>query len=191
MGLPRTAPIHVMDYLEAEEASPGRAEYVAGHVHAMTGGTLRHNRIALNTAFALTRRLGGGPCKVFVNDVKLHVQAADSVYYPDVLVFCGLAGPKATLLADATLVVEVTSDSTASIDRREKLAAYQKLPGLRAYWVLDHEAVRAEVHRRGADGFWTTTELEAEGLLAAADYGAAADSEPLRLGVLYDDTGLP
>jgi hypothetical protein len=31
------------------------------------------------------------PCQVFINDRELHIQAADSVYYPDVFVHCGSA----------------------------------------------------------------------------------------------------
>ena len=55
---------------------------------------------------------------------------------------------------DAALVVEVLSDSTAEIDRREKLVAYQKLPGLRAYWIVSQAEQRVEVHSRDAEGRW-------------------------------------
>ncbi len=51
--------------------------------------------------------------------MKLHVQAADSVYYPDVLVYCGSSSPMAKkMVHDALLVVEVVSESNAGIDRR-------------------------------------------------------------------------
>lgn len=82
-------PIDVVDYLAMDEASALRHEYVGGSVHAMTGGSKRHNRIGLNIASALLQRMQGAPCAVFFNDMKLHVQAADSVYYPDVFVHCG------------------------------------------------------------------------------------------------------
>ena len=55
---------------------------------------------------------------------------------------------------DATLAAEVLSDSTADIDRREKLVAYQKLPGLRAYWIVSQAEQRVEVHSRDAEGRW-------------------------------------
>ena len=180
MSIALRKPLDLAGYLAAEESAPVRHEYLGGHVYAMTGGTLRHNRIALNIASALMRELAATPCQVFINDVKLHVQASDSVYYPDVLVHCG-GGPAGDvkLLRDAALIVEVLSESTAQTDRREKRAAYQRLPGLRAYWIISQDEQRAELHLRDADGSWGTRlcgageRLPAPGLLAA-DFPLAA-----------------
>ena len=159
-------PVDLGDYLLAEDTSPLRHEYLGGYVYAMTSGTLRHNRVALNIASALLHALAGTACQVFINDVKLHVQAADSVYYPDVLVHCG-GGPAndAKRLTDAALIVEVLSDSTAQTDRREKRAAYQRLNSLRAYWIISQDEQRAEVHLRDAHGAWGTRLCSAADLL--------------------------
>jgi Uma2 family endonuclease len=152
------APLPLFDYLEREDTSEVRHEYVGGEVHAMVGGTLRHNRISMNIAHLLADRLGGTPCQVFMEGVKLHVQAADSVYYPDVIVHCGLSvAGDAKVLQDAALVVEVLSESTMEIDRREKLVAYRKLPGLRGYWIASQTEQRVEVHERDAAGQWKAT----------------------------------
>ena len=73
---------------------------------------MRHNRISGNVMLALGDHFEGTPCQVFVSGVKPHVQATDSVYYPDVFVYCGSAianGEK--LVDDALLVVEVASES--------------------------------------------------------------------------------
>jgi Uma2 family endonuclease len=149
------APIALFDYLEREETSEVRHEYVGGEVHAMVGATLRHNRVSMNIARVLSDRLDGTPCQVFMQDVKLHVQAADCVYYPDVIVYCGSnVADDTKVLQDAALVVEVLSDSTMEIDRREKLAAYRKLPGLRGYWIISQTEQRVEVHARDATGQW-------------------------------------
>ena len=145
------APLHLFDYLALEDASEVRHEYVGGEIHAMVGGTMRHNRIAGNIYRLLASRLEGTPCQVFMEGMKLHVQAADCIYYPDVFVHCGSAvAGDAKLVHDAALVVEVLSDSTAEIDRREKLVAYRKLPGLRAYWIVSQDEQRVEVHERDA-----------------------------------------
>lgn len=149
------APIALFEYLQREETSEVRHEYVGGEVHAMVGGTLRHNRIAMNIARALSDRLHGTPCQVFMEGVKLHVQAADCVYYPDVLVHCASGVADDTkVLQDAALVVEVLSESTMEIDRREKLAAYRKLPALRGYWIVSQNEQRFEVHERDEAGHW-------------------------------------
>jgi Uma2 family endonuclease len=158
MAQPLCALVNLFDYLDGEEASEVRHEYVGGVVHAMVGGTLRHNRVAGNIYRALVERLEGSPCQAFIENVKLHVQAADSVYYPDVIVHCGSGvADAASMLHDAALVVEVLSDSTMETDRREKLVAYRKLPGLRGYWIVSQAEQRVEVHERDATGQWQAT----------------------------------
>ncbi len=187
------APIHLFDYLADEDASERRHEYVGGSMHAMTGGTMRHNRIALNAAAALMQGLSGRPCQVFINDMKLHVQSADSVYYPDVFVYCGspLAGGR-KVVQDATLIIEVLSESTAEIDRREKLLAYQKLPGLQAYWIVSQEERRIEVHSRAADGRWQAMAYGSGETLPAVAILGGNDALPLDtpLDTLYTGTDI-
>jgi len=154
-------PLHLFDYLKFEDASPTRHEYVGGRIHAMTGGTMRHNRISLNVAKTLSDRFDGTPCQVFINDMKLHVQAADSVYYPDVLVYCG-----------------------SSVADGEKRVAYQRLPGLRAYWIVSQTERHVELHERDATGAWTAREF------TASDSLPVVDSDPLPLERLYAGTDI-
>jgi len=49
------------------------------------------------------------------------------------------------------LIVEVLSESTARIDRREKLLAYQTLPSLDAYLLVEQDVTRVELYRRSTD----------------------------------------
>ena len=58
------------------------------------------------------------------------------------------------VVADACLVVEVTSGRTAATDRREKLVNYKTLPSLRAYLIVDHRRRRVERHWRDDEGGW-------------------------------------
>lgn len=55
----RDRPLTVEEYLRMEEHARVRHEYVAGEVYAISGGTVRHNRIILNIA-TLLRDAGGG-----------------------------------------------------------------------------------------------------------------------------------
>jgi len=145
------------DYLTMEQASRQRHEYVAGAVYAMAGGSQRHNRIALNLAARLLQRLSGRPCQVYMSDVKLYVAAAEAYYYPDVMVVCGEAQATAGtgLVVDApVLVVEVLSEATETIDRREKLAAYRRLPGLQEYALVSQDRLAVELYRREGDLGW-------------------------------------
>jgi Uma2 family endonuclease len=45
----------------------------------------------------------------------------------------------------------VLSESTARIDRREKLLAYQTLPSLQAYLLVEQDTQRMELYRRDND----------------------------------------
>lgn len=188
MAHAQQSPTVFVDYLAMEEASALRHEYVGGYVHAMTGGSMRHNRIAGNIYSALLQRTAGSGCQAFINDMKLHVRAADSVYYPDVFVHCGsgLAGDL-RVVDDATLIVEVSSPSTAGTDRREKLIAYRLLPSLRSYWVVSQDERRVDVHQQSDTGQWTLTVLsdDDDALHAQGVPGAA-----LCLAELYVGTDL-
>jgi Uma2 family endonuclease len=154
-------PLTVEEYLRLEEASPERHEYVAGEVHAMTGASLRHNRIVGNIFGRLWAAARGGPCTPHVEAVKLRV-ADDVIYYPDVMVLC--TPQDDDLVAHAPcLVVEVTSPSTASTDRREKLANYRKIPSLRAYLIVDQRRRRVDHHWRDEVGDWWHVALAGDG----------------------------
>ena len=90
------------DFLAWEEAQPLRHERVGGQVWAMTGGTLDHNRIALNLFSALRARLDRTRCEAFALDVRVVTPRGD-VMYPDVLVACGESRREKTEIRDPLL----------------------------------------------------------------------------------------
>jgi Uma2 family endonuclease len=153
-------PLGVEEYLELEEAATLRHEYVGGMIYADAGGTRRHDVISGNIFALLWNAARGGPCRVHTSDRRL--RADDVFYYPDVMVVCQSEDEPSsdeTLFEDAPcLVVEVTSPSTESIDRREKLLAYRKLPSLKAYLIVDQEQMRVERHWRDETGQWWRAE---------------------------------
>ena len=142
----------VEDYLEMEKTATVRHEYVAGEVYAMVGVSRRHSRIAGNIFRMLAVVAAGGPCRVHQSDMKLQVD--DVFYYPDVMVACDKEPDDPYYEDDPCLVVEVVSPSTESTDRREKLAAYKSVPGLRACLIVDQDRMRVERHFRDEAGAW-------------------------------------
>jgi Uma2 family endonuclease len=143
--------LSVDEYLRREARAQVRHEYVAGHVYAMTGATIRHNKIVRNLFAALHAAAASGPCQVFVNDVKVRI-GDDAFYYPDIVVACGAVDDDAVYVSDPCLVVEVTSPSTRATDRREKLLGYGRLASLQAYLIVDHRRRRVEWYVPGARG---------------------------------------
>lgn len=156
------SPLTIEEYLKLEESATVRHEYVAGEIHAMTGATRRHNRIAGNVYRRLADAAAGGNCRVYMETVKLRV-ATDTVYYPDVMVACGPEPEDPYVESEPCFVVKVVSPSTEATDRREKLAAYKRLPGLEAYLIVDQERRWVERHFRDADGMWRRADLVDEG----------------------------
>ncbi len=134
-------PLSVADYLAFEETSDVKNEYIGGAIHAMSGGTTTHNRIALSIASHLRTKLRGGPCKVFIENVKVRLEASreDIFYYPDVVVSCHPTGVQRQFVQLPTLIVEVLSPSTETIDRREKKMNYLQVQTLEEYVLVAQE----------------------------------------------------
>jgi Uma2 family endonuclease len=185
---PRTRRLTVEEYLRREARARVRHEYVAGFVYAMTGATIRHNRIVRNVATRLHAAAGAGPCEVFVNDVKVRV-GDDRFYYPDVLVNGVPVDDDDVYVGDPCLVVEVTSPSTRATDRREKLVAYQTLDALRTYLVVDHRRRRVEVHARDGSGAWGRAEVAGQGVVAVPRPTAELTLDEIYAGVALPTVG--
>lgn len=167
----------VEEYLRFDETSPLRHEYVRGEVYAMSGVTLRHDRIVRNVLIALSAAAGDGPCEAFSSDVRLRA-ADDLYYYPDAMVVCGQVGELDVIVTDPCVIVEVTSPSTARVDRGEKLAAYRAIPSLRACLIMDHRRRRVERHwRLAADSEWVRDEVAGDGsvVVPCVDVGLPLD----------------
>jgi Uma2 family endonuclease len=158
--------IELEDYLVLEAASRHKHEYLDGVIYAvqgeavrgMAGGSAAHAFLIRNIGFALHQRLSGSPCNVLMTEMRLRIDAADAVFYPDVLVQCRPAASLAqtTELTEARVVVEVLSPSTQAFDRGVKLAAYQKLPGLRQVLLVSStEPAAWSMHRDDDAAAWS------------------------------------
>ncbi len=143
------------DYLAWESAQLDRHEFVDGEVFAMAGAEDRHVTVSMNLAFALRQHLSGSPCRTYMSDMRLHVAAANSYFYPDVLVTCSaldLASPM--LKTEPRLIAEVLSPSTAAYDRGVKFSHYRSLASLQEYLLIDLDTRSTDCYRKGADGLW-------------------------------------
>lgn len=145
--------IGVAEYLASEKDSPVRHEYVDGQLYAMAGASDRHNRIALNLASRLNDHLNGGPCEVFIADMKVIVDPV-VYYYPDVVVTCDPPGSDPYVRTQPRLIIEVVSPSTERIDRHEKAFAYRHVPSLQEYVLVLQDRMQVEMYRRQGGDEW-------------------------------------
>lgn len=156
--------VSVEEYLEMEQRSEVRHEYVGGMLYAMVGGTERHNRIAFNIARKLDDASEGGPCKVYITDMRFLIGSV--YYYPDVMVACEPPETENPIWrTNPCVVVEVLSPSSESIDRREKLLAYQGIETVQAYLIVHQDTQRVERHFRDVDGRWARADHVRDGYI--------------------------
>jgi Uma2 family endonuclease len=143
------------DYLAAELLSPVKHEYLGGTVHAMAGAKIGHNQIAGNVFVSLAVRLRGKKCQPFNSDTKVRVRLPNQIrfYYPDVQVVCDSNSADLSFQDRPVVIVEVLSPSTRRIDESEKLEAYQTIPSLEAYLIVDSSFPSVAVYHRTDTGF--------------------------------------
>ncbi len=144
------------EYLEGEEESAIRHEYLNGVVYGMAGGTRAHATIAGNVFGRLFIALSGKKCRPYSEAMRLRLQRGDDLrfYYPDAMVVCTRSASE--VWEDApSVVVEVLSESTERTDLGEKRDAYFAIPSLEVYLAVDSRRMEVTIYRRAGDT-WKT-----------------------------------
>ncbi|NES63941.1 MAG: Uma2 family endonuclease [Okeania sp. SIO2D1] len=177
------------EYLTEEELSPVKHQYIDGQVYAMAGASDAHVTISLNLASALRNYLRGSGCRVYMSDMKAHIETTNTFYYPDVMVTCDTrdkALPNHKKYP--CLIVEVLSESREAFDRGDKFVNYQQLPTLQEYVLINQKRQRLECFRRNAEGLWVLHAYTqgSEIHLASIDFRTNIDN--LYEDVIFEET---
>ena len=69
-------------YLQMEEDSKIKHEYINGEIYAMAGATDTHVTIAGNIFALLLSHLRGSGCRVYISDMKARIESKNCYYYP-------------------------------------------------------------------------------------------------------------
>lgn len=163
--------IGVEEYLNGENLSEIRHEFIYGEVFAMSGASDRHNIITGNIFGNLWTHLRDTICQPFSENMKLKADA-QTFYYPDVMVACDNPSKSPYYREEPILLVEILSPSTERTDRHEKLAVYKNIPTLQEYLIVSQDKVFVEVHRR-IENEWETEiydDLKADIRLDSVDF---------------------
>jgi Uma2 family endonuclease len=151
------------EYLQREEKSPIKHEYIDGQVYAMAGTTDTHNLVAGNLYTIIRNHLRGSNCRVYFADVKVRLEKRNHFYYPDIIVTCDDRDREtATYKRFPKLIIEVLSDSTEAFDRGDKFNDYQTLDSLEEYVLVNSKHQRVETFRRGEQGLWILQTYQGE-----------------------------
>jgi Uma2 family endonuclease len=176
MSEPAAKPrISIEDYLAGEND---------GEVRAMTGANRRHALITtalIMLLFPFARRHG---CQLFANDMKVRVDLHGKTffYYPDLVLACDPDDREDYYVTRPCLIVEVLSETTERIDRREKLLSYITLPSVQEYLLVSQWQPLIECDRRAQD--WLPEEYAAGELrIDCLDASIAVES-------VYEDLGI-
>ncbi|MEI7866787.1 MAG: Uma2 family endonuclease [Candidatus Methylumidiphilus sp.] len=134
------------EYLKGELASEIKHEYIDGYVYAMAGASKNHERIAGNIYLAFGIHLKKTPCEPFASDLKIKV--GSNFFYPDVMVVCEDKTQSEYYTESPVILVEVLSKSSRRMDEKVKRMAYQTIPTLKEYVLIEQHIVDVEVCRR-------------------------------------------
>ncbi|MEB3213805.1 MAG: Uma2 family endonuclease [Leptolyngbyaceae bacterium] len=175
------------EYLQFEDQSDIKHEYIDGQAYAMAGASDAHVTIAGNLFALLRSHVRGTPCRVYIADMKVRVECKNRFYYPDVMITCDARDQDTSIYKQfPKLIVEVLSDSTEAFDRGDKFVDYQALDSLEEYVLINTRHQRVEVFRRDSSNKWTLTyySLDTEEFcLTSIDFSES-------IAALYEDVAL-
>ena len=139
------------EYIALERKATLKSEYLSGEIVAMSGASLAHNLITVNTVNHLYNQLVESGCRVFTGDMRVGIREGTSYFYPDVVVVCDeprFEDNALDTLINPIVVIEVLSPSTEAYDRGEKSVRYRHLESLQEYILISQNQVHVEHYRR-------------------------------------------
>jgi len=174
------------EYLAIDRAAEMRSEFLEGEMIAMSGASMRHNRLQTNILGELYIALRGGHCHPFGSDFRVRVSPGRMYAYPDVIVVCGkaqLADDRQDILLNPTVIFEVLSPSTERYDRGVKSQYYRAIESLTDYILVDQDQVRIEQFTRSGTTWTLRDYQQLEDQLSIDSIKVS-----LPLGLIYDGT---
>ena len=151
------------EYLEAERAALEKHEYYQGEIFAMSGASLKHNKIFSNLFRDIAFKIKGKGCRPYGSNLRIHIPKNTLFTYPDISIICGepdLTDDKFDTATNPSVIIELLSKSTRNYDKGEKFTLYRDIDSLQEYILVDTEKVYVEKHIRNADNNWQLTEYK-------------------------------
>ena len=170
MAINRSPVMTVEDYFEWELQQERKHEYIDGEVIEMPGVSNTHSLITTNLIYLFVAALDR--LRYTMHTAELRVQISPTRYvYPDLTLVRGasrFADPGKYNLLNPFFVVEVTSPTSITRDRRDKLDYYFSLPSIEACLIVDQHRLNAELYERGDSGWRRQDYTEPEDVIPLA-----------------------
>ena len=146
-------PMTVEEYIEFEERSEIRHEFINGNLIPIPGTTLDHNDICFNLKAALKQILKN--LRVQTENVKAQIGSENDYTYPDVIV---TSDPRDAdnqyIIQHPSVIFEVMSKSSRIYDSADKFILYKNIESLQNYILVDSEKIFVEVRVKSENGEW-------------------------------------
>ena len=176
-------------YLEMERAAEYKNEYHYGQILAMSGASLKHNIIDGNLLSNIGEFLKGKSCRILPSNMRVSTPSHDSYMYPDASIVCGepqFEDDQFDTLLNPSVIFEILSPSTRSIDKGRKFFFYQQIPSLKEYIMIDSLKRFIQVARKQADDSWKFENMDE----THSSLHIQTINFQLSLFEIYYDTGL-
>lgn len=163
MGFPVKKYITQEEYLKAERLALDKHEYYQGEIFAMSGASISHNIISMNTSICLGNKLDGKDCQPFGSDMRIHIEESTLYTYPDLSIICGeieTTDDSFDTATNPTVIFEILSKSTRDYDKGGKFTLYRRIKSLKEYILIDSENIMVEKFSRNFDDSWQLTEYK-------------------------------
>lgn len=128
------------EFLAMDFGTDRRFELDDGVIVMMAGGTEPHAWVQGNVFSWLRQRLRGSGCRPYGPDMAVQISETQ-IRYPDISIYCDQP-PRDQLmdssrLSDPTVLIEVLSPGTTTLDQGTKLEEYKRIPTVRTIAFVD------------------------------------------------------
>lgn len=148
-------PMTVEEYIEFEERSEIRHEFINGNLIPMPGTTLFHNDICINLVMLLRSLLSKVDYKIQQENVKVQISTEKDYTYPDVVVTSDKRDFKQRyVIQHPSVIFEVMSKNSRIEDAADKFIRYKNIKSLQNYILVDSEKIFVEVRVKLENGDW-------------------------------------
>ncbi len=179
------------EYLAREEVAEEKHEFYRGEIFLMSGGSPRHNRIAVNVLGQLYVQLRGKPCQPYNSDQRIAVKKYPLHTYPDISIICGklvLDTADKQAATNPHTLFEVLSPTTESYNRGRKFEFYRSLPSLQEYILVAQDRPAVDRFVRQESGQWLLFDYHGlDATIPLPDLGCELRLADIYEGVVFEE----
>ncbi|HXG84873.1 MAG TPA: Uma2 family endonuclease [Pyrinomonadaceae bacterium] len=134
------------EYLKIERNSSTKHEFIGGKVLSLAGSNRTRSLIGSNTTIAVGNRIHGQKNEIYSGNMRVQMSPT-RFSYPDVVIVSSkpaFIDNESDVLLNPTIVVEIYSKNTSSLDKTEKLECYLAMDSIREYLLVKEDEMRVE-----------------------------------------------